>query len=61
MSTTAVLKWAHQQADGNLSRAIDILYSARQTAAYRVLVDRRKMYPHATTFSFDRTGFVEVQ
>lgn len=61
MSTTAILKWAEQQFDGSIDRAIDALRYHQAQSAVNVLLNKQKKNPGAKTFRFERSGFIVVE
>lgn len=65
VSTTKLLKMAHDISNGNIEQAIEHLgHLGREyveaPSAIRVLKMKLKKHPGSTTFSFHRSGFVEV-
>lgn len=65
LSTTKLLKIAHQDSNGNISQAIDHLRGlshdhVNANSAIRVLRMKVQKRPGASTFSFRGCGFVEV-
>ena len=65
VSTTKLLKIAHEAADGNIIQAINVLRSMRfdyseADSAIRVLRMKMKRHPGAQDFRFLANGFVVV-
>jgi hypothetical protein len=65
LSTTKLLKIAHEATDGNIAEAIEVLRPMQQDhveaySAIRVLRMKMRKHPGATTFSFGHHAFVTV-
>lgn len=65
VSTTKLLKIAHEATDGNIAEAIDVLGfmqkdHAEAFSAIRVLRMKMKRHPGAQAFRFLANGFVVV-
>lgn len=65
VSTTNLLKMAHQASGGRIDKAINMLDAMRREyieahSAIRVLRTKVQKHPGASTFSIERSGFVVV-
>lgn len=58
MSTTAILKWVHGQVDGDIRRALNVLFYEQAKPAIAVLRKKLAKHPGATRFDFEPSGFI---
>lgn len=70
MSTTAILRWVYQETNGDLRRAMTILWSLNRYGvenshnaknAYHVLHAKAQNHPGSTHFAIRHDGFIELR